>query len=324
MSKIDPAQLSKLDRRSTMLLQAARVTTEDAEEKGAAGMEDPGIEALRGSFGTMNSIIRARSARKMSQSSRLPNSSLRGRPDGLSSTHWQQQDVNHTYDGLVRHQLYDAPVPRLSDPDRSPSVSSGSTAMYSPRRTAIKFGSQDLVHSYRPPGIGDADATHEHRNAVHSTPPTQAGNLPYLYPPASNTNTPASSPGSGSQSIILPPRANDEPPAPTVSTNFQNPTTSDPFETPTTPTMSAFPSTSDLPPNNSPPRTRGGRENVQSPARTYRSVTSKYPRGIDDADETISLWERTSPVHEPYEEESEENPSALGVRLVKPSSSTWL
>jgi len=315
MSKIDPAQLSKLDRRSTMLLQAARATTEGAEEKGITGMEDPGIEALRGSFGTMSSIIRARSTRKMSQSSRLP-VSPRSHPDGSPSTQWQQHDINHTYDGLTRHQLYDAPVPRLSDPERSSSVSSGSTTLYSPRRTTIKFGSQDLVHSYRPPGSGNADAIHEHRSAVH-TPPIQAGNLPYIYPPTSGSATPS---GSSSQLITVPPRANDEPPAPTISTNFEHPITNDPFDTPTTPTMSAFPSSSDSSTRNSPPR----RDNIRPPARTHRGASPRYPKGVDDVDESISLWERTSPV---YDEETEEimMQPVQGVRLVKPSSSsTWL
>ncbi|KAG0707045.1 magnesium transporter NIPA-domain-containing protein [Suillus ampliporus] len=326
MSKIDPAQLSKLDRRSTMLLQAARAKTEDAEEKGIVGMEDPGIEALRGSFGTMSSIIRARSARRMSQSSRHTASPLRVPPEGLPSAHWQQQDANHTYDGLTRHQLYDAPVPRLSDTDRASSFSSRSSTPYSPRKTAIKFGSQDLVHSYRPPGSGDADATHEHRSVVHSTPPIQTSNL-FQYPPPPNTDT-LPTPGS-SQSLTIPPRANDEPPAPTVSTMYHSPIISDPFVSPTTPTMTAFPSSSDLLTNKSPPQSYGSEEDVHPAERIRRSSSTgqsrRYPRGIDDAEESISLWERSSPVHEIYEEDIEEtSPPVQGIRLVKPGSKTWL
>jgi uncharacterized membrane protein len=64
MSKVDPKQLSKLDRRSTMLLEAGRHGTE-AEEK-----EDPGMDALRGGFGAVGSIIRARSvSRRLSSAS---------------------------------------------------------------------------------------------------------------------------------------------------------------------------------------------------------------------------------------------------------------
>ena len=69
MSKVDPTQFTKLDRRSTILFQAARKQTEAVEEKFPSGVEEPGIDTLRGSFGTVGSIIRARSARRMSQSS---------------------------------------------------------------------------------------------------------------------------------------------------------------------------------------------------------------------------------------------------------------
>ncbi|KAG1724040.1 magnesium transporter NIPA-domain-containing protein, partial [Suillus occidentalis] len=258
MSKIDPTKL-KLDRRSTMLLQASRAPIEDAEEKGITGMEDPGIEALRGTFGTMSSIIRARSARKMSQSSRHASSSLRGRPDGLPSTTHE----NNAYDGLTRHQLYDAPVPRLSETDRASS--------FSPRRPAIKFGSQDLVHSYRPPGSGDADATHEHRDATKPS---------FQYPPPPSADT--SSAHGSSQSLFVPPRANDEPPAPTVSTMYHNPIKSDPFETPTTPTMTEFPSSSDMMPHNSSPRNYRSQEDIRPTERTRRGSSTgqfrRYPR----------------------------------------------
>lgn len=282
-------------------------------------MEDPGIEALRGTFGTMSSIIRARSARKMSQSSRHASSSLRARPDGLPSTH-----ANNAYDGLTRHQLYDAPVPRLSETDRASSVSSGSTTPYSPRRPAIKFGSQDLVHSYRPPGSGDADATHEHRDAVHSTPPIQTKSS-FQYPPPPSTSLTLG----GSQSLFVPPRANDEPPAPTVSTMYHNPIKSDPFETPTTPTMTAFPSSSDMLPHNSPPRSYRSQEDLRPTERTRRGSSTgqsrRYPRGLDDEEESISLWEQASPVQEMSEEEVEDSsPPAQGIRLVKPSSKTWI
>lgn len=67
LSKVDPEQISGLDRKSTILLQASRHKTE-AEEKGdVAAMEEPGMDALRGGFGAVGSIIRARSiSRRMS------------------------------------------------------------------------------------------------------------------------------------------------------------------------------------------------------------------------------------------------------------------
>ena len=41
LSKIDPTQIKKLDRRSTLLLQAARTNTEGVDEKDLAAIEDP-------------------------------------------------------------------------------------------------------------------------------------------------------------------------------------------------------------------------------------------------------------------------------------------
>ncbi|KAF8913697.1 magnesium transporter NIPA-domain-containing protein, partial [Mucidula mucida] len=118
LSKIDPTTLNKLDRRSTLLLQAARTKPEDMEEKSVAGMEDPGMDALRGSFGAVGSIIRAR---RMSQSSRV--SYRTGRPPGAAAPfppnqpYWPEGGdstpktaLDHL-SGVQRHQLYDAPVP---------------------------------------------------------------------------------------------------------------------------------------------------------------------------------------------------------------------
>jgi len=45
MSKVDPESLGKLDRKSTLLLQASHRNTE-LTEKSITGMEDPGMDAL--------------------------------------------------------------------------------------------------------------------------------------------------------------------------------------------------------------------------------------------------------------------------------------
>ena len=67
---IDPTELGKkLDRRSTLLLQASRSNTAKMNEKDLSAVEDPGIDSIRGSFGPLGSMIRARSARRMSMSS---------------------------------------------------------------------------------------------------------------------------------------------------------------------------------------------------------------------------------------------------------------
>ncbi|KAF9523471.1 magnesium transporter NIPA-domain-containing protein [Crepidotus variabilis] len=163
MSKVDPVKLQKLDRRSTMLLQAAREHAGGNDEKAELGIEDPGMDTLRGSFGAVGSIIRARTVRRMSQSSGHSNSQLRTRPAGAAAPYvagtpsWMSADA-HGLGGLQRHQLYDAPVPRADDAE---SIHSHLVN----KRPTIKFDEQDLVHSYSRPGAGDNKAHHEHRLA---------------------------------------------------------------------------------------------------------------------------------------------------------------
>lgn len=194
MSKVDPVSLNKLDRRSTLLLQAARSKTESLEEKGAIGMEDPGMDALRGSFGTVGSIIRARSARRMSQSSGQTN--YRTRPVGAGAPYdrdsapqprtgspgMHSSPLNDQLGGIKRHQLYDAPMPSTGEVNSASSIM-GSPAMA--KRPTIKFDSQDVVHQYDRPGTGD-DRTTEHRRAVGS--PMTPGYPPLPMPPTSRTD----------------------------------------------------------------------------------------------------------------------------------------
>ncbi|KNZ82061.1 Magnesium transporter NIPA2 [Termitomyces sp. J132] len=182
MSKIDPNSFAKLDRRSTILLQAARSQTESVEEKDGLGIEDPGMDALRGSFGTLGSMIRARSARRMSQNSshtakhriRAVNSSTYDRTSARPWSHASHTPDEHP-SGLKRHQLYDAPMP-TSD------ANSTSSVLGSPipgKRQMIKFDSQDVVHQYDRPGTGDMHVT-EHRRAVGSPIPAGYPPLPSL------------------------------------------------------------------------------------------------------------------------------------------------
>ncbi|KAF8629284.1 hypothetical protein AX15_003531 [Amanita polypyramis BW_CC] len=186
MSRIDPTNLaSKIDRRSTILLQAARSRTESMGEKNLSGFEDPGMDALRGSFGTVGSIIRARSARRASQSSAV--SKYRGRSTGTydpttlswasdrarASSPIQGLPLGDPLGGLKRHQLYDAPMPK-DDVSSTKSVSISVHSLSSPppqaaKRPTIKFDSQDVVHQYNRPGTGDNRSTHEHR-AAHGSP----------------------------------------------------------------------------------------------------------------------------------------------------------
>ncbi|KAG6818806.1 hypothetical protein H0H93_001475 [Arthromyces matolae] len=180
---------------------AARSQTEGYEEKDALGVEDPGMDALRGSFGTVGSIIRARSARRMSQSSnRTVNHRIRtvhpsapyDRDSALRPwSHMSNTPALHLDEhpsGLKRHQLYDAPVP-------SGDVSSIPGSPLAGKRPTIKFDSQDLVHQYDRPGTGDAHVT-EHRKAIGT--PTTTGypplpSIPYtgtegLPPPPASTS----------------------------------------------------------------------------------------------------------------------------------------
>ncbi|KZT50346.1 DUF803-domain-containing protein [Calocera cornea HHB12733] len=107
MSKIDPTQLKGLDRKSTMLLQAARSQTEDSEKGDLSGFEEPGLDSIRASSGIIGSIIRARSARKMSMSN--GGSRYGGSRHGVTSA--IPEEEGQSYAGMRRYQLSDNPVP---------------------------------------------------------------------------------------------------------------------------------------------------------------------------------------------------------------------
>lgn len=153
-----------------MLLQAARSNTAGVDEKSMTAVEDPGMDTLRGSFGAMGSIIRARSARRMSMSSNATGSTLRARhgshsafPGDVERPHYNA--MGHPSDhlaGMKRHQLYDPPVPG------SDAISLSSQMSPRSKQTTIKFGAEDIVHQYPLPGRDSGAATHEHRTAVRS------------------------------------------------------------------------------------------------------------------------------------------------------------
>ena len=177
MSKVDPQKLNKLDRRSTLLLQAAQNRVATVDEKSGLPLEEqePGIDALRGTFGTVGSIIRART-RRMSQNSQNT-THVRMRPTGAAAPYDSSSTILNIYPSaeVTRHQLYDPPVPR---DDVSSIRDSVVSQPFSTRRPTIKFDSQDVVHSYKRPGTGDDTATHEHRQTRGST-------LHDVYPPLS-------------------------------------------------------------------------------------------------------------------------------------------
>ena len=177
MSKVDPQKLNKLDRRSTLLLQVAQNRVGMVDEKGGLPLEEqePGIDALRGTFGTVGSIIRART-RRMSQNSQNT-THVRMRPTGAAAPYDSSSTILNIFPNtdVTRHQLYDPPVPR---DDVSSIRDSVVSQPFSTKRPTIKFDSQDVVHSYKRPGTGDDTATHEHRQTRGST-------LHDVYPPLS-------------------------------------------------------------------------------------------------------------------------------------------
>ncbi|KAJ7234003.1 magnesium transporter NIPA-domain-containing protein [Mycena rebaudengoi] len=184
--------------------------------KGGLGLEDPGMDALRGSFGTVGSIIRARSARRLSQASSA------GRPPGAGAPYDRNRP---TVSGLQRHQLYDAPMPGIDlEATRSQRSDSNATA---PRpgvakRTTIKFDAQDVVHQYHPTSPGfphrDESAIHMQRPALES-PGMAPSALPDQngYPPRTRADTePLGGTGlaslrSGSRDLLLDDETKDSP-----------------------------------------------------------------------------------------------------------------
>ncbi|KAF9241803.1 magnesium transporter NIPA-domain-containing protein [Melanogaster broomeanus] len=310
MSKVDPTKLTSLGPTPATYSYPGDDGDVEGGEKNSWEVEDPGIEALRGTFG---SIMRARSSR-MSRSSRTGSTvrtgirgmgvggGMVGNMDNLPAPATQHAD--HTYSGITRHQLYDAPVP--------------SASTQSPRQTTITFGSQDLVHSYAPPGNADSQATHALRSTT--IPANLDTKVPgsFLYPPTSTAPSipPLAPPPRENESVVVSKLANDEPPAPTISTKFTSLPANDPFETPTTPTTptaSAFPSSSDLLANSSyVDVAQSGQEDTKQSRRDRRRdptrQSRKYPKGADDDDESLRLWEQ-SPV--------DEDGGSAAVRLVQ-------
>jgi hypothetical protein len=115
MLAVDPKNFDKLDRRSTMLMAASRNQAEDVEKNEITAMEErksnrlrgalismlisphptAGMDALRGGFGTVGSIIRARSARRLSNASTLPGRPIQTRMASTNSYSmpWQQSHL---------------------------------------------------------------------------------------------------------------------------------------------------------------------------------------------------------------------------------------
>ena len=355
MSKVDPQKLNSLDRRSTLLLQAARNRIGAVDEKGGLPLEEqePGIDALRGTFGTVGSIIRARTLR-MSQSSQ-GTTHLRMRPTGAAAPYDPSDTILNIFPNanVTRHQLYDPPVPR---DDVSSIRDSVISQPFSNKRPTIKFDSQDVVHSYKRPGTGDNTATHEHRQTRGSTvhdvypplyipggydkesfvstspitmlrqqtdpqvipriPPPQASQTLHIRPSIANEHTVHSAPAAIHHAI-------SEPPAPTTSKGdllFDS--------TSGKGTLLSFPSVTDSAPSEwgavdvdkeGKKEKSREREPVKAPRTPLRSP-KRYPRGSadDDEEETETLFRKeTITSTEGHDDNTSTSPPDVsGIRLV--------
>ncbi|PIL36270.1 transporter [Ganoderma sinense ZZ0214-1] len=334
LSKIDPTQIKKLDRRSTLLLQAARSNTEGVDEKNLAAVEDPGMDALRGSFGTMGSIIRARSARRMSMNSRAPGS-VRSRYSNQPPLPGQHDDP---LAGVKRHQLFDNPMPASPDGfmERGSMMTQPSVlgSPFSQRKQTIKFGNEDVVHSYHVPGSGDDSAIHERRNAPHAggSKYDSVSSGGWSSKAVVGTNGEQTPTTAGSQFIHLPPIQSREdvadPSIPLTAPPTLENTSDTTRRRPTLDgmgTMSSFPSASSASAPNS-PAGHAGQSTPSKPSRLHalplfsRSPSSRhYPRGDldDDREESISLWNRESTESlDTSENASETELPGGGIRLV--------
>lgn len=162
MSKVDPTTLNSLDRKSTMLLAANR-STQDAEKGDLAGMEEPGVDAIRGSFGAIGSIVRARSMASTTGTIRSRNAAHGHSRDDSSGSGFGGLKAGPSLKGLKRHQLFDNPVPPMPE-DAAERISMYSNAVQgtprSPKKsTTIQFRQADVVgHEHTSPGaIGEVD-----------------------------------------------------------------------------------------------------------------------------------------------------------------------
>lgn len=206
LSKVDPDKLSGLDRKSTMLLSASRHKTE-AEEKGdVTSMEEPGMDALRGGFGAVGSIIRARSiSRRLSTASGGSSPGRYGFPASDLNTH----GMSH----LPRYQLSDNPMPddHMETVALSPVGGAGPQA----RQTSLSFTNQDVVHQYGyTKHDGKTDAMHGIRvhdpkrqfsgvSSLSMEPVAEEGGEKHL-PRLLTTNAPSPTASHGSGSLLSP------------------------------------------------------------------------------------------------------------------------
>jgi magnesium transporter len=143
LSKIDPDDLVDkeglgLDRGSTLLIRASR--SQIAHEKGhASGIEDPGIDTVRGGLGVIGSIVRARSSRRLHASadeyqemSDEHGARMHNDMHGLNTLNKRD---------LERYELHDRPMPNSPSAQPNRTLPAIHLQMPAKRDTAISFAS---------------------------------------------------------------------------------------------------------------------------------------------------------------------------------------
>ncbi|KAK4700914.1 magnesium transporter, partial [Phenoliferia sp. Uapishka_3] len=162
LSKVDPTEIKgNIDRKSTMLLSASRSEIHhDGDLEKDLEIEDPGIDALRGGFGAIGSIHRAISGRRsMRREGAFDPSEVVRRRQARGGGDDGESGLGM---GVVRHQLYDNPMPM--DASDKISMYSGNSGFISPRpqfstssdlespsrdrAMSLTFAPQDNLHLY--------------------------------------------------------------------------------------------------------------------------------------------------------------------------------
>ena len=173
----------------TILLPASRSRTEQQEKNHIIDVEEPGMDALRGSFGTLGSVIRARSVRSMRSQSRGPSQQYRFGGHDAEERGGSNELTTQGLANLPRHQLYDAPVPQPTPPLPGVSEDNGaslaplstehSTAQpaMSPRMQTIRFEPTQVAHYY-PTTPGKGGAVHQQRHNTMSMSTQRGSQVP--------------------------------------------------------------------------------------------------------------------------------------------------
>jgi len=292
------------------------------------------MDTLRGSFGTVGYIIRARSARK-SMSSHGSRTGRSRRGADVPGTLYGQDGLGSQLPGVgkfTRHQLYDPPVPSMSRDSTSETLSvvsnitdgtlkapDSANTTRSPRTPTIKFDDHVAAHYYPQPGA-KGGPRHEHLQAAtrEGQHILRDGSLPNLPP-----RTPESARSSTVVADDLTPRA-DRTTHDQLNPSFFPPQSSkyrDPFEGPGSNFVgsSRFPSIDEVDDDELSPVSPSKRKSEKK----GRSHNKHYPRSgtVEDQEESISLVDRggirAAQGHNyTSSSESDTNPEETSIRLV--------